>query len=158
MANIVSSIAGRLRLRAPELKGGPVLAAQQAALAGLPGIVSATVNARTGSLLVRYDAARLSRSELEREVCLRFGIARAQNGLNAGDGLEAVPLESAPARKWKPARGDVNRYAKLGSVACMAVSLLAIAARQRRLHVWSGVAALAFAGAHMVIHRRTLLR
>lgn len=158
MASIASSIDGRLRLRAPEWRGTSSLAECQAALAELPGVVSVACNERAASLLIHYDFTRTPRPEME-------GLARARLGL-AAETAEAVDSsvqreDAVSVRgfyRWRPARRDLNRYAKIGAVATMAVSLLAIAARQRRLHVWSGVASLVLTGVHMAINRRNLLR
>lgn len=50
---------GRLRLRFPQLKNRPVLAAQlSAAIARIDGVVSADANVVTGGLLLIYDGAR----------------------------------------------------------------------------------------------------
>lgn len=157
MASIASSIDGRLRVRVPELRGTSALAECQTALAAIPGVSSVACNARIGSLLVYYEIATHSRASMEAQVFACLGRVPAE-AAGAGTLAQAGQVVRQRVVKWVPARRDINRYAKFGAVVSMAVSLLAIAARQRRLHVWSGVAALALTGVHMTINRRNLLR
>jgi hypothetical protein len=49
-------VPGRIRVKTPALKGLPLLANQlEGKLQSLPGVLSAGVNALTGSVLVNYD-------------------------------------------------------------------------------------------------------
>lgn len=60
---VVHAIPGRIRLRVPSLKGRPrALDALSATLLRLDGIASAETNATLGTVLVRYDAAKLTPS------------------------------------------------------------------------------------------------
>lgn len=159
MISIASSIDGRLRVRVPELRGALALAECRAELAAIPGVALVVSNERTGSLLIHYDTAQILRSEMEARACVCLGMTPEVLDDDGQSDLQDAPRPAwTGALKWRPARRDVNRYAKLGAVACMAVSLLAIAARQKRLHAWSGAASLVLVAVHMAIHRRTLLR
>ena len=58
MFQLVHEIPGRLRLRAASLRRDPRAAGALAAqLRAMPGVLAAEVNPRTGSLLIRHDAA-----------------------------------------------------------------------------------------------------
>jgi hypothetical protein len=56
MRQYIHHVAGRLRLKFPQLKNRPSLVATtEAAILKLRGVTSAEVNIITGSLLIRYD-------------------------------------------------------------------------------------------------------
>lgn len=58
MFQVVHEVPGRLRLRAARLWRNPELGATLAGrLRGEPGVLSVEVSPRTGSLLIRHDAA-----------------------------------------------------------------------------------------------------
>lgn len=61
---ITSFIDGRVRLRHPALKNPELAEMAAAAVAGVEGVENVRVNPVTGSLLLFYDPARLSREEL----------------------------------------------------------------------------------------------
>lgn len=155
MWNIASSIRGRLRVRLRPLPEAGSLETLCAQLRAQPGVGDVQSNSRTGSVLIHYDPLVVSPAGLD--VCLVELLGSADEG--------PVPVTRAGTlvkNVWRqvPAvsRRDLNRYAKYGAVACMALSLWALAIRQRRLHVWGGVASLAFTGVHMAINRRNLWR
>lgn len=156
MWSIASSISGRMRVRLSPLPDAASLEALCGQLRAQPGVDDVRGNPRTGSVLIHYDPLVISQTGLE--VCLA-----GQLGPSWGDGAASVTRTGELVKSvWRqvPAvsRRDLNRYAKYGAVACMAVSLWALAVRQRRLHVWGGVASLAFTGVHMAINRRNLWR
>lgn len=157
MNRIASSLPGRLRLK---LADAGQLATLADTFRSLEGVGELTCRPGSVSLIVHYDR-RLARPAIE-------AFARQQLGLEApAADDDAMPdpddtelstparAPAAPRRKW---RLVVNRYAKYGAVAAMAVSLLAIAARRKRLHTQAGLVSLALTALHMGIHRRNLLR
>jgi hypothetical protein len=72
MLVLVHETAGRMRLLCAAAKGYPARAAVLAAQAySLPGVVGASANPHTGSLVIRYDAALDRRDELLRALGAR---------------------------------------------------------------------------------------
>lgn len=61
---IASFIDGRVRLRSEALRDLTAMEMVRAAVSARDGVVSATPNPRTGSLLVLYDPAKISRETL----------------------------------------------------------------------------------------------
>lgn len=65
MAHYVHHVPGRLRIKLPELKRNPQLAAAiETTVLNMPGVVGARINAVTGSLLVHYDGRLTTQSDL----------------------------------------------------------------------------------------------
>jgi copper chaperone CopZ len=65
MATYLHAIDGRLRVRLPELRGDRRAAASlRRELRALPGVSTVDVSPLTGSVLVEYDADRLSTDEV----------------------------------------------------------------------------------------------
>jgi hypothetical protein len=149
MTLIVSSIPGRLRLRARNLDAA--LPEAIATMTAWPGVGEVVHNPRAASLLIRYDPRILSQASME---------AAALGALGAADEAAPAALTDIPEADAEPTntgvqrrqwRSDINRNAKYGAMAAMTVSLLALPARRRRLHVEAGVLALVFTGVHMYI-------
>jgi hypothetical protein len=73
MLVLVHETPGRMRLLSAAAKGYPARAAMLAAQAhSLPGVVGASANPLTGSLVIRYDAAPQRRGELLRALGARI--------------------------------------------------------------------------------------
>ena len=157
MSLIVSSIPGRLRLRVRDLDPEQAAALPVAieSIAALPGVREVTDNPRTTSVLIHYDSRMLSQTSMETAVLTLLGaddtIAPA---VTEAAGVEATKVRS-PQTKW---RAHINRSAKLGTMAAMTVSLLALLARYKRVHAKAGILALVFVSVHLYIQRRRLLR
>jgi allophanate hydrolase subunit 1 len=93
---IVHGLPGRLRLHLPALRAldpgqRDWLVLWQEALGDLPGIRAVELNPTTGSVLIRYDPARLTEQEL-------VGFLHAVNRivLRHWDRLAAIPPERLP--------------------------------------------------------------
>ena len=67
---IVSFREGRVRLRFPALYSKKILEEIGGMLAAYPGVETIESNARTGSLLVHYDPAAISRERLDTAVAM----------------------------------------------------------------------------------------
>ena len=67
-AAVTCFFAGRLRLRHPALRAPDRAEAARARLAATPGVHAVTVNPRTGSLLLEYDAAKPDAELLVRDL------------------------------------------------------------------------------------------
>lgn len=177
---IASSLPGRLRLHAPALRRTAPMRRLAADLAGLPGVVSVTDNARAGSLLLHYDAARVARADFEAAAARAAEkVLGAANPPPAGTAPASVPAApsygnlpavaqagTAPSPAPAPPRHlvapslrvRINRQAKRGMLASLLISLLLAAAGAKRGHVWTGGVFLFALALHLYVHRRHLLR
>lgn len=147
---IVSSIPGRLRLRHPLLRQHERSDDLSTRLRGLEAVVSVEANPITGSLLVIYDAARCARAAMERQIT-GLGESRGETG-PADRGNES------PAPSSRAAARQLNRLAKLGMMASLPVSLAFAAAGGKKLHALTGGVFSVLLLAHLVVHRRHLLK
>lgn len=145
---IVSSIAGRLRLRHPVLRQPKRLAQLEQELSAWLGVLVCTSNARTGSLLLHYDVTVLAPTECER---------RALAALQAF--LPAAPAQSPrPAGPKGSTRVRANRWAKSGMLLSLAATLLLAAAGAKRWHTVGGLLFLHALGVHLWVHRHHVLK
>lgn len=155
---IASSLPGRLRLHAPALRRAAPMRRLVADLAGLPGVVSVTDNARAGSILLHYDAACVARADFE-----AAATRAAEKVLDAASPPAAVPAaasapESPQRHRVAPSlRVRINRQAKRGMLASLSLSLLLAATGAKRWHVWTGGVFLFALAVHLYVHRRHLL-
>jgi hypothetical protein len=154
---IASSLAGRLRLRAPALRRPSTMRRLAADLAVLPGVLEATCNDRAGSILLNYDATLVSPADFE-----AAALRAAGEVLGAGmPRPEAAPASApqAPHRLVPPSlRVRINRQAKRGMLTSLLVSLALAATGAKRAHVVSGGFFLGFLALHLAVHRHHLLR
>lgn len=139
MSRIASSIPGRIRVRDPQLRQAERLERLRAVLAAGEGVTSSEINPTTGSLLLGYDAATVAPEIMEALVDA------------------AVDAELAAPRP-DTAEARLNRYAKRGMLASLALSLAFAAAGKKRWHVLSGGLFLAGLGLHLAVNRKRLLR
>lgn len=143
MTHLVSVLPGRIRVRHPALREDEryrALSGRLAALATLTG------DPAVGSLLLTYDPSRIAPAWMEERV--RAEVAAV---------LPAPASGGDPARRGRPLKRSVNRAAKIGAVAAMAVSLAALGS-SRRLHAQAGLVAVALTLVHMAVHWRQTLR
>ena len=145
---IASHVPGRLRLRAPTLRGQAANLAAQAEAASWDGVLSVEGSPTAASLLIHYDATRMT------------------PGQAAGLAVRLVPTEPEPApgppppatpsafdeRLWR-----LNRPAKLGMLASLAGSLAALTVG-KKAHAALGVLHLAFLTIHLANHRKKLTK
>lgn len=157
---VVSSIPGRVRLRHAALRDSSRLARLGAVVEGWPGVLSVTMNARTGSLLATYDVDRLpERDCLARCQATFAGLAPepVADSATAPDTGAPSPV-ARPARRSGAPRVRANRLAKQGMLASLAVSMLLAAIGAKRWHIWTGMFFLHALGVHLWVHHRNLLR
>lgn len=138
---IVSTVTGRIRIRAPRLKARSSAKAIRRDAAGLPGVLDARVNSGAGCLVVRYDPEVVDTEFLE-------------------DRLEA--LCTASVRRVDGGGRTMSRYlnraTKVGMMTTLATSLAYGYLGKKKPHVGFGTAFLAFAGMHMLRYRAGLIR
>ena len=155
---IVSRLPGRLRLRHPSWRGAPALSALRDECLGWDGVLEAEANPASGSLLLRFDATRLPLAALE---------ARLHDRLGPPPGAARVPDRARDGGMGRAGSGwadrlpqpspQVNRVAKYGMLGSGALMLLALGV-STRLHAVAGGVYVALTLAHMLHHRRKLLR
>lgn len=142
MKRIVSSISGRIRLRDAGLRDPLRLERLNRSVKSFKGVLTVEANRGAGSLVVHYDPAQIDHGQIEAQ-------------LEAMAGAELA--RPVPERR-RITRVQVNRYAKRGMLASLAVSLLLAATGQKRWHALSGAMFVACLMVHLAIHRRHLVR
>lgn len=150
---IASFLDGRIRFRHAALHDPDVAARLHDYLTtSLPGVRSARVNSRTGSLLLEYDPEVLDRSTL-----LDLA-ARAESLLapvREGKGETRVPGESRPVRH-RAGRVSARRALNRSMLVTLAASVLFGALGRERAHVALGAAFAALSTAHLYSVRKCL--
>ena len=141
---ITSFVDGRVRLRHPSLKRAEDAEQVRVFLASLPGILRVAVNSRTGSLLLEYDPARISREDLLSLAGQWADFASAQD-----EGAR-------PPRKRRFDRAKAIRFTNRGMLATLAASLAFGLAGRERGHVAAGGLFLLFNLAHLYTFRKAL--
>lgn len=141
----VSVLPGRIRLRHPLLRQA---ALRDALVERLHPLAAVEINAVTGSLLLRFAPADSV------EVRVRAAVAAVLPAAPLASALAQAPIRQGSGRKvkWK---WQLNQAAKIGSVASMAVCLVALRS-SRKLHAQAGLVFLLMAATHVALHwRRT---
>ena len=146
MTSIVSSTPGRIRLRHPDLRDAGRLAQLQQTIARWQHIEAIRINPQAGSLIVRYGVEKLDGRRL------------AQRLDKAVDKLLHQPPVPSPAKPGGTPRVRVNRWAKRGMLASLAISMMLAGAGRKRWHALSGGLFLASLTVHLWIHRRHILK
>jgi hypothetical protein len=142
-----------LRLRHATLRNPLRLRQLQQTLGQWPQIQVMTPNARTGSLLLIYDALALPEAECVQRC--EAALAALQPG--TGGAPLTLPRPARPRGAGGRAK-RANRLAKHGMLASLTASLALAALGVKRAHVWTGIAFLHALGVHLWVHRRNLLR
>ena len=138
---IVSTVAGRIRIRSHRLKLKEVAQQVEAGASAIEGVTDARVNSAAGSLTVIYDTAAIDTEVLE-------------------DRLEALCMTpvARPPKKGRELSRRVNQATKVGMMATLATSLAYGALGKKKQHIAFGTAFVALAGVHMFRYQNTLVR
>lgn len=155
---IASSIPGRLRLRHTLLRDPARLARLVEDFRQWPQVGEVSANVRTGSLLVRYDAAALREEECTRRCAAAVAGLLPTPLEDAAPPIPATTPATRAGRRAGTSRVRANRLAKAGMLAGLAASMVLAAMGAKRLHIWTGVFFLHALGVHLWVHRRNLLR
>ncbi len=157
MNRFASILPGRLRIRAPELRGIGIQQALQALLRELPATVALRANAAARSLLVVYDPQVMPPQAMQQQVAdildRVLGHPAQQTPTPPRKGAPVPAVGLAGSRQMQ-----LNRAAKIGMLSSLSASLALAAAGAKHWHIGTGMAFVACLGAHLVTHRRRLLR
>ncbi|MBS3956799.1 MAG: hypothetical protein KGZ40_04630 [Clostridiales bacterium] len=138
---VASQIDGRLRFRHAGLRDPAIVSEVESALRGARGILSVTSNARTGSMLVKYD----------HEVITAEQVVEASQ-------LPASASAIAQQRLCAPmTQREKMRIAKRGMLGSLGALLLLAALDRERAHMVAGGLFVAFNAYHLYTYRRRLL-
>ncbi len=135
---IASAVPGRIRVRNPLFKSRQFLTETQEQVEQIEGVESVRSNLKSGSIIVLYDADAVDEMHMEQqveEICFR-----------------------RPRRVSKKPSVTVARVSKIGMLSTLIPSLALAAAGKKKLHIYTGIAFLAFAGLHTTRYSKTLLK
>lgn len=138
---IASATEGRIRFRSPQLLEERALREVEQRLEGTTGISRVSGNPRTGSLLVEYVPALLTRTDVIE-----------------ASGLPDEEPPPAPSVQSRANRARNMRLTKRGMLVTMGAMLLFAAADREREHIAAGLAFLAFNAYHQYTYRNRLLK
>jgi hypothetical protein len=139
---IVSTVHGRVRIRARALRSGKAATRIAEELADLPGVVDARPNPGAGCLIMTFDPDAIDVTVLEERIeSLCHAVERAPRNSN-GRGL---------SRK-------LNQATKYGMLATLGTSLAYGYLGRKKAHIGFGAAFLALAGAHLFRYQGSLFR
>lgn len=145
---IVSTLAGRLRVRSQRLRSAQRAQAVARKVAEIDGVSDVQINAAAGSLCVCFDPARLESEQLEQM------IEQLVEPDATGDLVPRVREGLAGMRRST----TLNRVTKVGMMGSLGVSLALAAAGRKKAHAAFGTGFVAFAALHMLRNANRLLR
>lgn len=148
--SLVSRLPGRLRLRHPAIKDAAVCRRLADEIAAWDGVVSSDGTPVTGGLLLIYDPARVVPADMEARVT-------ALVDRECGTAETADRPSAAISPPFDRTLRQLNRPAKIGMLASLALSLAALPV-SRRLHAVTGVLHLGLLSLHLARHRETLTK
>lgn len=139
---IVSTVNGRVRVRARALRSDKSAARVAAELAQLPGVVDARPNAGAGCLIVNFDPDALDIGVLEERI---ETLCQAAERAPRSDNGRALSRQ-------------LNRATKYGMLVTLTTSLAYGYLGRKKAHIGFGAVFLALAGAHLFRYQGSLLR
>ena len=166
---ITSFVDGRVRLRHPALKDRATAELVCTVVGGVEGITAVQANPLTGSLLIYYDAEKLTREQL---LELAEQGAAFIPGLNeeeapAAETAEASEGEAAPRKACKvcapvdevlqllTGRGT-TKFVNRAMLVSLIASLAALPLGNRAVHTAAGGVFVSGVLQHLIAHRKTL--
>lgn len=154
-ALVASSVPGRVRLRGAALRSTKMLARLHEALQDCEGVTACSANARVGSVLLRYEPARLPLPELLARLAEALPPAAREAATAPQRALDAPHTRR---RAQAARRRRVNAAVQCGMALSLGASLLAAATGATRAHVLAGCMFTALLAQHLYTWRRPLLR
>ena len=163
---ITSFVDGRVRLRHPALKDKATAELVCTVVGGVEGITAVQANPLTGSLLIYYDAEKLTREQL---LELAEQGAAFIPGLNEEEApaAETAEGESAPRKACKvcapvdevlqllTGRGT-TKFVNRAMLVSLIASLAALPLGNRAVHTAAGGVFVSGVLQHLIAHRKTL--
>ncbi len=142
MTQIVSSVPGRVRVRAAVLRKGNHNDHVAAQLSKLEGISHVEPNVGAGSMVLHFNPDLIDVTHLESSI----------------DKVIEKAVQKPQPKQGRSTRMQVNRAAKIGMLGSLATSLTLAATGQKRWHAITGAVFVGCLGIHLGVHRRHLLR
>ncbi|MDR1126373.1 MAG: hypothetical protein LBM64_10015 [Deltaproteobacteria bacterium] len=147
---ISSFCEGRVRLRHPALKDADSVGGLVAMLNEYPGVLETRSNLLTGSLLVLYDPAAISREDLARAAVL---LEEQLGAMEPAEPTEQAEGGRGCARTLRSLLYSVPAKYEIGLLnASFGLCLLGLLG-PRRLHYWAGGAFALLAALHLLRRR-----
>ena len=164
--HIASFVDGRVRLRHPALKDAATAELVCSVVGAVDGITSVQSNPRTGSLLIFYDAEKLSREQL---LELAEQGAAFMPGMN-GEGAPAEAAERAEGEKCKACKlcapvdellgfltkRSTTRFIDRAMLVSLMASLVSLPLGNRTVHTAAGGVFVGGLLQHLLAHRKAL--
>ncbi len=146
MSRIVSSIPGRIRVRDKGLRDPDKLNSLKTELSKITAITELRDNARTGSILARFDRNAIELSTIEADI----------------DSAARKVLGKEQKPEHLLSKKSINRYNKIVMLSSLGTSLFALKLAHRksriRLHKLTGYLFVANLAVHLYIYRKGLMR
>jgi len=137
---ITSTVPGRIRVRSSQLKSPRFSQDSKLKIEELEAVNNVRTNVRSGSLIVTYNTELTAEEVIEKKV-------------------EEICLEKPASEKQKSlVSARIGTVSKYGMMATLLPSIALAFAGQKKLHIYTGVAFLAFAGLHTTRYYKTLLK
>ena len=165
---ITSFVDGRVRLRHPALKDKDTADLVCTVVGGVEGITAVQANPLTGSLLIYYDAEKLTREQLlelaEQGAAFIPGLNEEEAPAEAAETAEG---EAAPRKACKvcapvdevlqllTGRGT-TRFVNRAMLVSLIASLAALPLGNRAVHTAAGGVFVSGVLQHLIAHRKTL--
>ena len=164
--HITSFVDGRVRLRHPALKDAATAELVCSVVGAVDGISAVQSNPRTGSLLIFYDAEKLSREQL---LDLAEQGAPFMPGMN-GEGAPTEAAERAEGEKRNPCKlcapvdellgfltkRSTTRFIDRAMLVSLMASLAALPLGNRTVHTAAGGVFVGGLLQHLLAHRKAL--
>lgn len=145
MSKIVSSLPGRIRVRAKSWRDQGKLNALKKELSKIPAVTALRDNVRTGSILLHFDSREGELSAMEANI----------------NAVVDEIIGKPPTPQSILTKKNLNRYNKLAMLASLGSSLAFTAAHRRRWRRWHALTGYVFAAnlaVHLFIYRKSLYR
>ena len=161
---ITSFVDGRVRLRHPALKDKETADLVCTVVGGVEGITAVQANPLTGSLLIYYDAEKLTREQL---LELAEQGAAFIPGLNEEAPAETAEGEAAPRRACRVCapvdellgfltRRSTTKFIDRAMLVSLIASLAALPLGSRSVHAAAGGVFVSGVLQHLIAHRKAL--
>lgn len=166
---ITSFVDGRVRLRHPALKDKATAELVCTVVGGVDGITAVQANPLTGSLLIYYDAEKLTREQLLELAEQGAAFIPGLNGEEASvaETAEGAEGEAAPRKSCKACapvdellgfltRRSTTKFVDRAMLVSLIASLAALPLGSRAVHTAAGGVFVSGVLQHLLAHRKAL--